>query len=477
MWYQINRFHLCAFFTWQFVNFFAGQNIFGIYSNNVPKWKCGNAEPTKNCDVYRLCPKGNLTFVDPIFNSAAMEFDWVCGSSVYYQSFFSQMQYLGVLIGTFLFGSLSDRFGRKPIGILGMSLAICSTFASGMSPNRHILFILRFFVGLSIGGMLVVICAWIMEVILPQQRMVLRGFFNWGWTRVFLTAICYFTREWRLASFVSALCLIPALFLIIFIIPESPTWLHNKGLKARMVLSEVHMARIAGVPYEPVEHTTVRPKTFTETLKTKGLFKKLFILWIMWFIVSICGFANDLNSNTLAGDLYLNQVLFGILLVFSKMLLLFVDTQFKNFKRRTLHQGSQVGTIICFVLLTVFLLNDYHGVGFLFIYLLGTAFIEYTWDACYLCAIESMETSTRASATGSCSLMARVGSILAPFLTYANTWWPPAVYVTVIALGFINLLVSFFFLQETKNVNLDEVHVDAEEREPEVMPMIQKVRA
>lgn len=316
-----------------------------------------------------------------------------------------------------------------------------------------------------------------MEVILPQQRMVVRGFFNWGWTRIFLTSICYFTREWRLATYVSSLSLIPALLLVIFVIPESPVWLHSRGFKARMIQSEMQIARIAGVPYVPVQHKLVRPKSLMDTLKTKGMFKKLFILWTMWFIIAICGFANDLSSGTLAGDLYLNQLFFGILLVFSKMLLLFVDTYFTNFKRRTLHQGSQIGTLCCFIILTTFMSMDYHGIGVLIVYLIGTTFIEYTWDACYLCAIELMETPSRASATGSCSLIARIGMILAPFLTYANTWWSPAVNVTVIVLGSANLLISYFFLPESKGVNLDDVHVnDDDENVPENTPMVQKVR-
>lgn len=80
MWFQVNRFHVLAFITWQFANYFAGQNIFAIYSNNVPKWKCENSEPTKDCNVYLSCPKDQLTFVDPIFSSAAME--WVISLSV-----------------------------------------------------------------------------------------------------------------------------------------------------------------------------------------------------------------------------------------------------------------------------------------------------------------------------------------------------------------------------------------------------------
>lgn len=214
----------------------------------------------------------------------------------------------------------------------------------------------------------------------------------------------------------------------------------------RMIQSEMFMAKIAGKPYEYVEHKFLFSKGLLETLQTKGLFKKLFVLWTMWFFVAVCGFANDLNSNTLAGDLYLNQALIGILIVISKVMMLFMDRKFECFTRRALHQGSQLGTIICFSILTAFQLNNYQGHGFLVIYLIGTVCIEYTWDACYLCAIESMETSSRTSATGSCSFMARIGSLLAPFLTYANKYWPPAVYVTVIVLCSINILISFFFL-------------------------------
>ncbi|CAA93635.2 Major facilitator superfamily (MFS) profile domain-containing protein [Caenorhabditis elegans] len=473
MFYDVNRFHLCVFVTWQLVNFAVGQYIFNIFSIHVPKWKCGDGPVTKDCKVYQSCPKDNLTFVDPIFTSVAMDFDWVCGSSAHYQSFFSLVQYLGVLVGTVLFGTLSDKYGRKPIGILVIVIAIISLLGTGLSPNRQLLFIARFCSGLSIAGVLVCICAWILESILSHQRMVIRAFFNWGWTRVFITVVCYLTQEWRLASYVCAACLVPALLMLIFLIPESAIWLHSKGETAKMIESEKFMAKIAGVSYVPIEHKLIHSKTLLETLNTKGLFKKLFVLWIMWFFVAVCGFANDLNSNSLAGNLYLNQALFGILLVLSKIVLLFVDTKFENFKRRTLHQGSQSGMIISFLILAIFLWIDYHGTGFLIVYLFGTMFIEYTWDAVYLCAIESMETSSRASAVGSCSLMARIGSLLAPFLTYANTWWPPAVYFTIIVLGTVNLIISFMFLQETKNVNLDEVQVNDDEAQEEKIAMLQ----
>ncbi|CAL2040293.1 unnamed protein product [Caenorhabditis brenneri] len=479
MWYDINRFHILAFITWQFANYFAGQNIFGIYANYVPKWRCGNSELTDNCQVYFSCPKRNLTFDAYPFYSTALEFDWICGSNAFYRTFFLQIQFAGLLVGTLLFGSLSDQYGRRPIGIYATAGGMGTSILSSLAPSANALFIVRFFVGLTLGGMLVVLCAWIMEVILPQQRMVLRGLFNWGWTRIALTTVCYFTQHWRLSCFVTGCTLVPALFLVLKVIPESPVWLHSKGKYDEMVASEKKIARIAGIPYVPIHHSSIQPKGLLETLKTKGMLNKLLVLWSMWLIVAICGGAIDLNSGTLAGNLYLNQLLFGILLVFSKMLLLFVDTFCPNFKRRTLHQGSLLGVLLCIGVLTGFTMENYHGIGVLITYLLGTAFIEYTWDACYLCAVELVETPSRACATGTCSLVARIGMIIAPMLLHANTFWPFAVNAIVTILGTISLMISYFFLTESKGVNLDDVRMDETENIPEaeeLMMEVQKVR-
>ncbi|CAB3409923.1 unnamed protein product [Caenorhabditis bovis] len=461
--FGINRFHICALLTWQIAIFFAGQNVFGIFANYSPRWSCGNSTFGKNCAILEKCPKEQLKYAENEFQSAAMDFEWICGSKSFYGRLFTQIQFVGVLLGTVTFGFISDSIGRKPTGILVLSMAIIATIVNGLSPSDHFLLATRFFVGLATGGILVVICTWCMEVIEPNQRMVLRGVFNWGWTRIALTIIAYFCREWRLSLLVCAGCVVPALLLVIFVIPESPTWLHSKNKKQEMIESEQKIAKVAGIEYIPLVHKQTEPKSILETIRAEGNLKKLIVLWIMWFIASICGFANDLNSNNLSGDFYLNQILFGILLVVSKWVLLAVDQTFDNFKRRTLHQGAQAISILIFIVLTIFTFIDYGGIAFLILYLLGTVFIEYTWDACYLCAIESMETPCRSSAAGTCSFVARIGGICAPFLNHLNTLWPGAVFITVVVLGTFNLIISYLFLEETKNKKLDEIDDEQDE--------------
>ncbi|KAL6726547.1 hypothetical protein Aduo_008508 [Ancylostoma duodenale] len=372
---------------------------------------------SKNCTVYSSC-NGTLNYPHSQFSSAALEFRWICDKTAYLASLFSQIQFAGVLCGTFSFGALSDIFGRKPVAVVALSIGIFTNFITGLAPTWQILMAIRFFVGLSVGGTLVVVCTFVMEMLMPQQRMALRAFFNWGVARLLMTLLCMIFPEWRAASIACAITALPALLILIFVFPESPTWLHNKGRLEEMRAAERYIARFAGVEYKPVAHKKIEHnKTLCEMLHTGGLHRRLFVLWTMWFVASVCGYATDLNSNTISGDFFMNQIIFSILIAVSKMVLVAVDTFVPSFRRRTLHQGAQSVVCLCFLVLFFLTMQGYQGVATLVINVTGTIFIEYTWDACYLCAVESMETSCRASATGTCSLMARVGAIIAPLVS------------------------------------------------------------
>uniref|UniRef100_A0A914XUL3 Major facilitator superfamily (MFS) profile domain-containing protein n=1 Tax=Panagrolaimus superbus TaxID=310955 RepID=A0A914XUL3_9BILA len=260
MWFDINRFHAFVLITWQFGIFFASQQIFPIFSNYVPKWRCFPEEEfSKNCTIYKEC-EGEIEFEYIYFHSTALEFDWICGWNSYWAAFYSQLQFIGVLIGTFTCGSLSDWKGRKPIAIAAMTLGITCSIISAFAWNYQVLLITRFFIGLAIGGTLVVVCTFVMEMILPQQRMALRAFFNWGVARLIMTLICYYFNDWRTASIACALFAAPAILILIFVMPESPTWLHYKGNLEEMRKSEEKVARFAGIHYIEEQHSAVVEK-------------------------------------------------------------------------------------------------------------------------------------------------------------------------------------------------------------------------
>uniref|UniRef100_A0A1I7YL87 MFS domain-containing protein n=1 Tax=Steinernema glaseri TaxID=37863 RepID=A0A1I7YL87_9BILA len=491
-----NRFHLLVFATWQFTIFFASQQIFPIFSNYVPQWRCDESEPFgKNCTSYLACRRP-VQFENMAFHSAALEYDWVCGSRAYLASLFSQIQFAGVLCGTFLYGTLSDWFGRRPISLLCLASGIGFNALSGVAMNVEMLLITRFFVGLAAGGNSVVVCAFVMELLLPDQRIYLRGVFNWmlliarffvglaaggnsvvvcafvmelllpdqriylrgifnwvssrammfglqGNARLMLTSICYFFPEWRQSSIACAVAALPAFLIVLFVFPESPTWLHNKHRMEEMRRSERKIARIAGVPYVEVEHPKLeKKKGFLSLIKDAAVVRRIIVLWLMWFTACITSFVNDLNSSFLSGNFFLNQ-----------------------------------------------------SAAVLVVNVIGTVFIEFTWDACYLCAVEAMPTNMRTSSMGSCSLVARIGALLSPIVSpslvlqagtlrrqsvmglflFLNRTWPPSAYLMVSTLGMVNLIASYFFLVETKGINLDAVKIHEEDvEEDEQMDMLKK---
>lgn len=90
------------------------------------------------------------------------------------------------------------------------------------------------------------------------------------------------------------------------------------------------------------------------------MLKRVAVLWVMWFVASITGYAIDLGSSNISGNLFLNQILFAILITLSKYVVLILDTSFPHFSRRNLHQFSQSGALICFVILFIFVKTGYN---------------------------------------------------------------------------------------------------------------------
>uniref|UniRef100_A0AC35U8F4 MFS domain-containing protein n=1 Tax=Rhabditophanes sp. KR3021 TaxID=114890 RepID=A0AC35U8F4_9BILA len=448
------------------------QMIFGIFSNYVPKWRCSNIansstnneEFSKNCLIFNS--NCTIEYENKYFYSAAVHFKWVCSDFSYLTSVQSQVQFFGVLIGTVIFGFVSDLVGRKPISLLTITMGIVTTVYCGITDNMWHFVFCRFFVGLAVGGAIISTFTFVMELLLPKQRMVLRAFFNWGVARLMLTTVCYYFNDYKSASIVCGLIFLPIIFIVFFILPESPTYLHNKGKLDLMIKSQKQIAKICGVQYSPTENVPViKNENICSVFSNKDLLKKLVVLWVMWFCACLCAYGMDLYSNQISGNLFLNQIFFGITIWASKTILPVLDNNFDWFTRRFLHQASQGIVIVCFAVLSILVGCHYDGILILVINVIGIIFIEYTWDVCYLCGVELMPTNVRSSAVGTCSMVARSGAILAPMLPYMNTFWPGGAYATVAIVGSVNLVVSCLYLSESKNVILDNVHLKQGEDE------------
>uniref|UniRef100_A0A669EBL5 Major facilitator superfamily (MFS) profile domain-containing protein n=1 Tax=Oreochromis niloticus TaxID=8128 RepID=A0A669EBL5_ORENI len=158
------------------------------------------------------------------------EFDLVC-SNQWKQPFTSTVFFVGVLLGSFFSGQLSDRYGRKPILFAALALQTVFTFAQVFSGSWIMFLIILFINGL--GQMSNFVAALVLgsEVLTGKVRVLYSSLgtclgFAIGY--MILPLLAYFLRDWKSLSLALSL---PCVAYIPFwwLMPESPRWLLSQG--------------------------------------------------------------------------------------------------------------------------------------------------------------------------------------------------------------------------------------------------------
>lgn len=158
------------------------------------------------------------------------EFDLVC-SNQWKQPFTSTVFFVGGLLGSFLSGQLSDRYGRKPVLFAALALQTVFTFAQVFSGSWIMFLIILFINGL--GQMSNFVAALVLgsEVLTGKVRVLYSSLgtclgFAIGY--MILPLLAYFLRDWKSLSLALSL---PCVAYVPFwwLMPESPRWLLSRG--------------------------------------------------------------------------------------------------------------------------------------------------------------------------------------------------------------------------------------------------------
>lgn len=154
------------------------------------------------------------------------------GASPAQESILTSVVFLGMLLGVYVLGSVSDLYGRRK-GFLVSALVL--GFAGGLSsvaPNFSTLILCRMIVGAGLGGVPIVITLFT-EFLPPARRGRLSLFMQSSWAvgtaaQALLAWGILSSLGWRWFLFISAI----PLFLLAGLyswVPESPYWLFSKG--------------------------------------------------------------------------------------------------------------------------------------------------------------------------------------------------------------------------------------------------------
>ncbi|MFT8364183.1 MAG: MFS transporter [Sporolactobacillus sp.] len=121
---------------------------------------------------------------------------------------------IGMAVGALIFGIMADRFGRKNILIVTLLIFSVCAGLSALTTGLGIFLLLRFFVGMGLGGELPVASTLVSESVALEKRgrtvVLLESFWAVGW--IIAAIISYFIIPpfgWRIALVIGAL---PALY-------------------------------------------------------------------------------------------------------------------------------------------------------------------------------------------------------------------------------------------------------------------------
>ncbi|XP_074466041.1 solute carrier family 22 member 4-like isoform X5 [Sebastes fasciatus] len=171
-----------------------------VYTDNSPT-VCIQLFPVfcsgRKCLIDFLLTKGSRFFF--FVHAWIYQFDLVC-SDHWKQPFTSSLYFLGVLVGSFFSGQLSDGFGRKPVFFATMAVQTIFTFVQMFSPSWTVFSILLFISGL--GQISNYVSAFVLgsEILTGNVRVLFSSLgvclcFAFGY--MMLPLFAYFLRDWK----------------------------------------------------------------------------------------------------------------------------------------------------------------------------------------------------------------------------------------------------------------------------------------
>lgn len=327
------------------------------------------------------------------FVIAALHEDW--GLTSQQMGWIGSVNSIGMAVGAFVFGIYADRVGRKKIFIITLLLFSLASGISAFTTTLAAFLILRFFVGMGLGGELPVASTLVSESVPAKDRgrvvVLLESFWAAGW--LVAAIISYFIIPeygWRIALLLTALPAFYALYLRINL-PDSPQFTAKKDV-----------LRSVSTNIRDVWSKTYRRPTI--------------MLWIVWFTVVFSYYGMFLWLPSV-------MVMKGFPLIQSfQYVLIMTLAQLPGYFSAAwlIERAGRKFVLVTYLIGTAASALAFGNADTVTALVVSGAFLSFfnlgAWGALYAYSPEQYPTVIRATGTGMAASFGRIGGILGPLL-------------------------------------------------------------
>uniref|UniRef100_H3DCZ1 Major facilitator superfamily (MFS) profile domain-containing protein n=1 Tax=Tetraodon nigroviridis TaxID=99883 RepID=H3DCZ1_TETNG len=391
------------------------------------------------------------------------EWDLVC-EDAWKVPFSTSLFFFGVMIGIFICGGLSDRFGRKPVLFIFLAVHGVTALVQAISVSWVMFCVLNWLKGASHSYSVSIILG--SELLPKASRVVFSTLaiclgYCVGYMLLPLSA--YFLRGWRMLLVVSAILSflqMPTWWLI----PESPRWLLHQGRVDEAELIIRNAARRNKVPAPEVIFRAVesfhhmdensgekRTYNYTDLVRTTNIRNITVLSSSIWMCITFVYYGLSLNTSNLNGNIYLNCFFSATIDTFTYVVLwLLAD----RVPRPALLSAAMMYS--GFTLLILKLIPEDNLVALQVLSLVAKFGATGAFTFICLIVTELMPTVVRNMGVGVGATSGFLGTIIAPYILYTGIYMkslPFLIFATVsIAAAFFGML-----LPDTRNSKLPDL--------------------
>ncbi|XP_078490294.1 organic cation transporter protein-like [Ciona intestinalis] len=440
------------------------QCYFNIDSSNISSdAKGGNMTA---CEKWRFLKSSEV-------ESISTEFSLVCGNA-WLSPLITSAQMLGFMVGSLAGGTLSDRFGRRPVYLTSIFLEATSLLVMSLSPTLATVYVSMFVMGV---GMIVrgVTGMVIINEIVPNRHRRAVGILavvSESLSGTLVPLIALLMPDWRWMSLATSVSLFAVSIPVFIFVYETLKWLHQTNNPGEMekVLTKIgringekpcvenHQDTIEETNQLTTEDTSKQTKSYNylDLVKVDFIRRRIIILSYAWFSADMAFYGLTFNANHLGGNRHINSFLTAVVEFPSHIICYLVV---RRYGCRCSFIFSAFVTLICMA--AVPLMQQVDVWASVACAMLGKLFTTVGYTVLYIFTGDLFPTMMRTQAYGACSFIARFGSILVPYILFLGSTVHQSLPYVIMATASLFAVIAMFFLPETKGLALPETLEDA----------------